>query len=673
MSVMEIIISAVDKASDVVEKVGEKGAGAAKKLEDSWLKVTAAGVVTGGAIMKLTGRSHELNDGIRRTAVITGESEEELRNMIQTMTDATFSNDDAVASMERLIQSGVREKETFEKLLPVFDDFADATGKDMVQGIDIFDKMLSALDIPLENTAEHMDTLTYLTTQTTVDMGNLGALMRREAPALKDMELSVDDIAVAMASLEAEGRKGPRAVMGFQDALKDAEGDANKFWEALGVGNDTLEEQRKQLGESAGLTQELAEINNASLGIWDDIKHRVDNAMWSMGSFLEPVKDLGPLLIAIGPAIKGVSMAKGALSGAASGATAAIKGLTIAKGLMLLPILLLVATIGILVGAFIHLWKTNEDFRDKVLAIWEKIKAFGMQIWESLKEAISEIMEELQKTIESVLEWLLDFWDEWGSDILAMAEAVWNQIKLTIETAINVVKDVIGLILAIIRGDWEEAWNRVKSIASSVWNWLKGTAENIFGDLFRAIGRILDRIRNKFSDIWGSIRRTASSVWNSIGDGIRGSINRIIRALNGFIRGMNRMGFSVPNWVPVIGGRRWSLNIPRIPTLHTGGIFRAPSPGGEGLAILRDRERVVREGEAKREESRQNWESDNNSKEIAIIRLIHEFVSLPEEIDEELLTSMFEKTLNTSEFMEMLNNLIYKINKRKIRPQGGEI
>jgi len=39
-----------------------------------------------------------------------------------------------------------------------------------------------------------------------------------------------------------------------------------------------------------------------------------------------------------------------------------------------------------------------------------------------------------------------------------------------------------------------------------------------------------------------------------------------------------------------------TISVPRIPTLHTGGRFRTANPGGEGLALLKDREDVVEPG-----------------------------------------------------------------------------
>lgn len=669
MAVMDILIKATDKASDVMEGVGKKGGSVAQTLEKNWVAVTAAGVAVGGAMMKMTNRSHELNEGLRRAAVITGENEEELRDMAIAMSDATFANDDVVAGMERLIQAGVRTKDEFEAMLPVFDDFSDATGKDIVDSIDIFDRMLSALDIPLSEAGEHMDALTYATTQTTVPMNNLAMLMRREAPALKEMGMGVDDVVVAMAALEEQGIRGPRAVMAFQDAIEDADGSMENFWEVLGVTNESLDTHRERLADSEGLTQELADVNNASLGIWADLKARIDDAMWSLGTFMEPVKDLAPLLMGLGPAIKVVSMAKGTMAKAATGAVGAIKGLTVAKLALLGPILLVIGAIAGLVLGIKYLWENNEAFRDFIIGAWEKIKEVGLAVWEGIQEAIAgfigffkqawgdneeiihalqetwehlremgaEIWEAIRQTIEVVMHAISfiveltmgnisSFWEEWGEAILIVAETIWEQIKLIVETAINIIKDVILIVLAIIRGDWEEVWERIKSIGETIWEFIQKSIENIFGGIQDFLSEIMARIQDRFADSWGRIRDIFSRavnwvydqtinrfqrlhdratniferfgnmigrVWDGIQRGIRGSVNRIIDTMNGFVRAMNRIGFSAPDWVPVIGGRSWSLNIPQIPRLHTGGIFNAPRPGGEGLALLRDQEVVT--------------------------------------------------------------------------------
>ena len=47
-------------------------------------------------------------------------------------------------------------------------------------------------------------------------------------------------------------------------------------------------------------------------------------------------------------------------------------------------------------------------------------------------------------------------------------------------------------------------------------------------------------------------------------------LNLIIDGLNSLIRGLNSISFDVPDWVPLIGGKSFGINIPLIPKLATG-------------------------------------------------------------------------------------------------------
>jgi hypothetical protein len=67
-------------------------------------------------------------------------------------------------------------------------------------------------------------------------------------------------------------------------------------------------------------------------------------------------------------------------------------------------------------------------------------------------------------------------------------------------------------------------------------------------------------------------------------DGIKAYVNLLITALNLMIRGANKISISVPKWVPGIGGKGFSLDIPQIPKLAEGGIVRSPT-----LAMIGER------------------------------------------------------------------------------------
>ncbi len=86
-----------------------------------------------------------------------------------------------------------------------------------------------------------------------------------------------------------------------------------------------------------------------------------------------------------------------------------------------------------------------------------------------------------------------------------------------------------------------------------------------------------DTIKEKLAGIWSSIKETAGKVWNGIATAIKTPINAIISALNVLIRGLNRISFKVPDWVPLLGGKSWGFSIPQIPMLARGGIVMKPT------------------------------------------------------------------------------------------------
>lgn len=58
---------------------------------------------------------------------------------------------------------------------------------------------------------------------------------------------------------------------------------------------------------------------------------------------------------------------------------------------MLVPVLSVVAVIGVLVAAFVTLWKTNETFRNKIVSVFDEVKAKIGESINSIKETLSNL------------------------------------------------------------------------------------------------------------------------------------------------------------------------------------------------------------------------------------------------------------------------------------------
>jgi hypothetical protein len=108
---------------------------------------------------------------------------------------------------------------------------------------------------------------------------------------------------------------------------------------------------------------------------------------------------------------------------------------------------------------------------------------------------------------------------------------------------------------------WRASWGWIKRAASDTWDFLK--------------------------KIPGWIGQAFSKVANFIMAPYRAAFNGIARAWNNTV---GRLSWSVPSWVPFIGGN--SISVPRLPTFHSGVGVVPGVVGRPTMALLQAGERV---------------------------------------------------------------------------------
>ncbi|MGB9780616.1 tape measure protein [Caldanaerobacter sp.] len=153
----------------------------------------------------------------------------------------------------------------------------------------------------------------------------------------------------------------------------------------------------------------------------------------------------------------------------------------------------------------------------------------------------------------------------------------------------------ITLVAAVVALNWEtvktktiEIWEAVSTWLNDKWEWIKTIANSAWGVIKKYIIDPMATVQNwlsttwndistKLSNIWNSIKDTAAKVWDSIEAAIKAPINGIIRAINWMIDGLNRIHFSIPEWVPGLGGKSFGFNLSKIPMLAEGGIVTRPT------------------------------------------------------------------------------------------------
>ena len=117
------------------------------------------------------------------------------------------------------------------------------------------------------------------------------------------------------------------------------------------------------------------------------------------------------------------------------------------------------------------------------------------------------------------------------------------------------------------------AFGWIVTKAGDVFNWLKGHWQLVLAIITGPIGLAVlfitshfDTIKTGFADVVSSVGRIFGAVTNAITQPFRSAFNAVANAWNATL---GRFSFSIPSWVPGIGGSTWSL--PHMPMLARGG------------------------------------------------------------------------------------------------------
>lgn len=134
----------------------------------------------------------------------------------------------------------------------------------------------------------------------------------------------------------------------------------------------------------------------------------------------------------------------------------------------------------------------------------------------------------------------------------------------------------------------------IKTEFSWLFSFVRDLAGTAFATLKEVLGGIIDFIAGVFSGdwerAWNGIKRVFTGIATAIAGVFASALNVIIRAINWIIAQINKIDITVPDWVPLIGGKGINPNIKplkefQIPRLAQGAVLPA---NREFLAVLGD-------------------------------------------------------------------------------------
>ena len=220
---------------------------------------------------------------------------------------------------------------------------------------------------------------------------------------------------------------------------------------------------------------------------------------------------------------EGFKLAKAGYSGLAASAGGAGTKIGAAMAGISASALAVVAVIAVLVAAFVSLWKNNEDFRNKIIAIWDQIKA----TFEKLTSGIVERLNRLGFDFENIGEVISAIWKGLCDFLAPYFEGVFNYISIAFETFVNVFLGIWDFFHALFTGDWQGCWDAIKGIFESIWNGIKDWFMNILNVLKGTFDVVLGWFGTSWTECWEGIKTFFVSLWEGISTWFQNTITAI--------------------------------------------------------------------------------------------------------------------------------------------------
>ena len=194
------------------------------------------------------------------------------------------------------------------------------------------------------------------------------------------------------------------------------------------------------------------------------------------------------------------------------------------------PFALVAVAIATVVALLVHLWNTNEEFRQSIQDLWnntlkptiDKIIGVLKELWnEHLKPLVDRIKELWENTLKPSLtdlwDTVKDIWDKLSvvlGEIIKVVGVVISTVLGVLVGGVEMIASIIGgiadvltgiidFLTGVFTGDWEKAWTGIKEIVLGILDAISGVFEGFIDGLIEGI----NNLGNAINDLFGKDKK----------------------------------------------------------------------------------------------------------------------------------------------------------------------
>ncbi len=311
--------------------------------------------------------------------------------------------------------------------------------------------------------------------------------------------------------------EGMDNIAGYEEELRGASGSAE---EMANIMNDNLS------GDVAAMNSAFEELG---LKIYDALESKLRAGVQFITNGVIPaIEWLGGHIPEVTIAVSGLGAVIAAMNwGTISSKIAMVKGalvkLAAALGGVSLPAIAIIAVITAVALAFTNLWKNNEEFRNRITAIWDGIKAK----FDEFGQGIVDRLNALGFEFEDITEVMKAVWDGFCEVLAPIFEGVFQQISNILNETLDILTGLFDIFAGIFTGDWDMVWQGVQEVFGAVWDFVVATFENWISTFTSLADTVLGWFGTDWETVWTNVKTFFSDTWNAISSFFSGILTGI--------------------------------------------------------------------------------------------------------------------------------------------------